>query len=255
MGFGPEGNNTQPETDPSNSYIARVPSGISGLDNLLEGGIPKSTATLVSGTPGSGKSTFGLQFLANGALKYGERGIYITLEEDVDSLILQAKRYGFDLQKLIDEGMLLMLKLDVDYTQGEEALLKLIDNAFLNEIKSFGAQRMCLDSISLVLHLSHSKLGDRGATAELIKHMKQLKLTTLLLHEREEGQMSDIKYSFHDFVCDGTIYLQMVRRKDVAEFFRALTILKMRKTNHQKGVYPVHLEPTGFKVYSNQKIF
>lgn len=233
----------------------RIETGIPGLDTLLEGGIPKGMAVLVTGTPGSAKSMFCLQYLRHGCLK-GEKGAFVCLEEDVDLLIQQSERLGLDVKKHIVDGTLLIAKMEVNLVQGEEAVKKILDPDFLMKVKMFGAKRIVLDSLSLALHLSHNyQLGPRGATASLMAAFKKMGCTSLFIHERERTEDSEILFGFQDFVCDGIFYMQLLRRRDAPEFYRGLTILKMRSTNHGKGVYPFHIEQGGIRVYPDQRVF
>lgn len=235
--------------------VARVATGIKGLDSLLDGGIPSGASVIVTGTPGSAKSTFGLQFLRNGALS-GENGIYISMEEDTDSLMQQADALGMSLHELVDAKKVYLLKLDVNLVQGEDAVRKLMDSEFIAKLKQFQPQRIVLDSLSLAIHLSHNyQLGPRGGTASLMQVFRKLGCTSIFIHEREKSEESEIQYGFQDFVADGIIYLQLIRRKEAAEFYRGLTILKMRRTNHGKGVYPFHIESGGIRVYPDQRVF
>jgi KaiC/GvpD/RAD55 family RecA-like ATPase len=80
--------------------LERVKTGIDGLDNIIEGGLPKSSITLVSGPPGSGKSIFCFQFLYNG-IKNGERCLFLTLDKKVEGVIVQTRELGFDFQPAI----------------------------------------------------------------------------------------------------------------------------------------------------------
>jgi circadian clock protein KaiC len=235
--------------------MERVATGIKGLDPLLEGGFPRGAAVIITGTPGSAKSTFGLQFIANGAAA-GEKGVYVSLEEDIESLIQQSERLGIPLKELVDDNKIWLLKIDVNLVQGEEAVQKILDPNFVAKIRDFGAKRLVLDSLSMALHLSHNyQLGPRGATASLMSTFKKMGCTTMFVHEREKGEETEIQYGFQDMVCDGIIYLQLIRRKEAAEFYRGLTILKMRKTNHGKGTYPFHIEAGGIRVYPDQRVF
>ncbi|MFH1510267.1 MAG: ATPase domain-containing protein [Candidatus Woesearchaeota archaeon] len=235
--------------------IRRVATGITGLDNLIEGGIPCGASVIVTGTPGSAKSTFGLQFLRSGGA-IGENGVYISLEEDPESLVQQADALGMDLRKFIDEKKIHLLKLDINLVQGEDAVKKLMDSEFIAGLNHLQPQRLVLDSLSLAIHLSHNyRLGPRGGTASLMQTFRKLGCTSILIHEREKSEESEIQYGFQDFVADGIIYLQLIRRKEAAEFYRGLTILKMRRTNHGKGVYPFHIEHGGIRVYPDQRVF
>ena len=84
--------------------IERVPTGIPGLDGLMEGGLPRGRITLVTGAAGAGKTTIGVQFLWSGAVQHGEAGAYVTLEEETLDLQQEMARYGWDLKRLEEIG-------------------------------------------------------------------------------------------------------------------------------------------------------
>lgn len=86
--------------------MEKIPSGIDGLDDLLNGGIPRSRTILVLGATGTGKSTFAVQFLVNGTLKYNQPGILVTLEETFEDICENYSTYGWDLKELVDKDML-----------------------------------------------------------------------------------------------------------------------------------------------------
>jgi circadian clock protein KaiC len=100
------------------SEIQRVPTGVAGFDKIVEGGLPKNTISLVSGTPGTAKTIFAMEFIANGALKNKEKGVFITLEEDTKSLVRQFNRFGYDLKKLIDDGKIKIIEVDTSFKRG-----------------------------------------------------------------------------------------------------------------------------------------
>src|SRR3990167_5126073 len=84
--------------------VERVPTGIEGFDELIQGGFPKGSSILYTGTPGTGKSIFGMQFLYNGAQKYKEKGLYITFEETAQELKDQASMFDWDFNKFEKDG-------------------------------------------------------------------------------------------------------------------------------------------------------
>jgi len=104
--------------------INRVKTGISGLDNLLEGGFPKGYCVLVSGTPGTGKTIFGLQYLCNGA-KEGEKGLYISFTHKIDDVINQANMFGWELKKLMNENLVKTIRLDIKETDMNKLILEI----------------------------------------------------------------------------------------------------------------------------------
>ena len=84
--------------------VSRAKSGVSGLDELIEGGFPRGRSILISGGPGSGKTTTSIQFLVNGATQYGEKGIYVGLENPHSYIVQDMSRFGFDLPRLESEN-------------------------------------------------------------------------------------------------------------------------------------------------------
>src|SRR4051794_20310242 len=91
--------------------IEHCPTGITGLDEITSGGLPLGRTTLISGGPGCGKTLFGTTFLVNGA-RVGEPGVFIAFEEREDELIANAASLGYDMQQLVDDGLI-----EIDYVQ------------------------------------------------------------------------------------------------------------------------------------------
>src|SRR3954463_16148176 len=94
--------------------LPKTPTGITGLDEITGGGIPRGRPTLVCGSAGCGKSLLGMEFLLRGALQFNEPGVYISFEETGAELIENVRSLGFDVQKLIDED-----RLAIDYIHVE----------------------------------------------------------------------------------------------------------------------------------------
>lgn len=231
----------------------RVPTGIPGMDEIIEGGLPRGCSVLVTGTPGTSKTIFALQFVANGAVKYGERGIFITMEEDVGDLQEQMGQFGYDIQKLQDDGLLWIISPEVRIEEGEDFLHEITRDDFLNKLAKFDPKRMSIDSFNVILQFSTSYGGDRRGIERIFHTLKRkLSVTTVYTDERDTSGMN-IKYGMQDFVADGIIYLQLIQKQNV--FNRALTVLKMRKTDHGKGIYPFKIEKNGIHVYPDQQIF
>jgi circadian clock protein KaiC len=107
--------------------MERLKTGIEGLDSIIQGGLPKESITLVSGPPGGGKSIFCFQFLYEG-IKNGEKGLFLTLDKKVESLLVQAKELGFDFQSAIEQQTVKFLFLNINK--------KLVYETMTNEILS-----------------------------------------------------------------------------------------------------------------------
>ncbi|MFH1448156.1 MAG: ATPase domain-containing protein [Candidatus Micrarchaeota archaeon] len=217
----------------------RVKTGIEGLDELIEGGFPKNTSVLLSGSIGTGKTIFGLQFLVEGA-KLGERGIYITFEETRELILDQASRFGWDIEKFEKEHKLRIITLQLGHTSIEKILAE-IDEL----IGKFQPQRLVLDSITtlqvysdvLVDSKSMEMLGvsdrhyesvRRKAVADLVGRVRAYNLTAILTSELQEGSSWYSRDTISEFICDGVIKLSKV--ESIGK--RTLTIGKMRSTRH-----------------------
>jgi len=231
--------------------IDRAPTGIPGFDELVQGGFPRDSIILVSGTPGTSKTIFGMQFIANGALKYGEKGIYITLEQSKESLILQFKEFGYDLEKLEKEEKIWILDANPDENK-EDPFSKLTNYEFDLKIRDFKPKRIVMDSLSLILNLSATYDGYRRNVGKLSKIFRDMGATVLFTHERTKGGVEEIDYSIEEFVSDGIVFLQMVRKGNILE--RMLIILKMRETKHSTGIYPFMIGKEGIEISPLQKL-
>jgi len=234
--------------------IERVPTGIPGFDELIEGGFPKGSSTVVSGIPGSAKTTFAMQFIANGALKYNEKSIFITVEKNLNSLNRTYSLFGYDILDLHKRGKLGVIDLEIKPEMGEDFLDQIISPKFLSKVKEFGASRVAIDPLNLVLQFSGDFGGERRGVQRLINAYNKLGCTLLLTYERI-NQNENLEYEVADFVVDGIIYLQLIKSMgsfgEKSFFERRLSILKMRETNHAHGLYRFKIEDDGIHVYSD----
>ncbi|MCK5040617.1 MAG: hypothetical protein KAR87_06640 [Candidatus Aenigmarchaeota archaeon] len=232
--------------------IERVPSGITGLDELMEGGFPKQNGFLISGTPGSGKTTFALQYIINGAMNYDDVGVFISVEEPVNLLQDRFGRFGWDFKKLEEKGQVYVITPDIKTEEGEDFMQFLTGGAFIDKIKDIGATRIAFDSLTLILEFSEGFGGFRRGTEKLIKLYADMGITPLLTDERKT-RMDSMEFNMEHFVVDGLIMLDLIKTGDLYE--KIITILKMKGTNHGKGVYPVQMQEEGMVVYPTQHVF
>ena len=126
--------------------MEKVKTGLDGLDEMLFGGIPKGSTVVVMGSFGTGKTTFGLQFLNQG-LAEGEKGVYISLEEDRESILADAEAHGWDLRSKLNEKQLEIVKLE---PTDAKVTIQRIKSELPEFIKKFGASRIVVDSVSLL---------------------------------------------------------------------------------------------------------
>jgi circadian clock protein KaiC len=225
--------------------MEQVTTGIKGLDVLLRGGLPKGSTTLVSGTPGSGKTILSMQFLVNGYLEAKEKGFYISLEEDVDRMEnYMSKSFRWPIRELRKKGSLIMLRSDVyDF----EKFKDLIETT----VEKNGIERVVIDPITVISLFFEKPLEIRRSLLELDRMLKKLNCTSLLTCEIPEGTNAISSFGIEEFTSDGIIILTY---KIGAP--RGIVIRKMRLVDHDKEIHPFEIkEGKGIVVYPTEKLF
>jgi KaiC/GvpD/RAD55 family RecA-like ATPase len=223
-----------------------IKSGIQGLDELLGGGLPKDSIILLSGTCGTGKSIFGMNFLIEGAMK-GEPGIYISLEESPESNIQQMKLFGWPVDDLIKQKKLMILQPEL---YNFDALLTTIEDS-IDRIK---AKRLVIDAISIIGMYFEDPYKVRKSILQLGALLKKMKCTTVAIDEIREGETSLSAYGVEEFVVDGVIVLYLIKRSNI--YLRATVIRKMRGINHSTKIHPMEIKsPGGIIIYPSQELF
>ncbi|MEM3690769.1 MAG: ATPase domain-containing protein, partial [Candidatus Micrarchaeia archaeon] len=145
--------------------MMRCKTGIKGFDELVEGGFPKGSTILIAGDPGTGKTIFGLQFIYNGAVKFNEKGLYLSLEQTADAIRNQALQFGWDLKKLEEQGKLKIVSIpvrDISSTTARE---------ILEMCRNEGIKRLVIDSLSTLainapIYATHQELSIRDVIKE-----------------------------------------------------------------------------------------
>jgi circadian clock protein KaiC len=220
----------------------KVLTGISSLDKILGGGLNRGDTILVAGQPGAGKTTLGLQFLYSGASKYGENGIYVTFVESVEKLKRDALRCGWDFEKLVKEKKFSFLDLiHSQQEKGVEANFSII----YSEIKSVGAKRVVIDSLSAMIAYIETKVDARNFVLMLNRFLENAGCTSLLLVEVPWGK-SDIGSGFEEFLADGLIVLKSTI--DRFRVRRMLFVPKMRGCDHDLNCYDFFISTGGIDV-------
>ncbi len=196
----------------------RVPTGIDGLDDILDGGIPPQTATLVSGGPGTGKTLMGLTYVLEGA-KRGEKCCYLTLNEGLDDL-LRACSIG-ELSEIEDHlGKNLSI---VELTMGEQTDLE----GFRHLLDAYPkTDRIVIDNVNKLLIHSDSKRAYRILMSSIIRYLKANINSSLLICETEKDSIDT--GNGEAFECDGVIVLSYDDMEEVPR--RLISIPKMRYT-------------------------
>jgi len=228
--------------------MERIETGISGLDEMLNGGIPARRHVALYGGPGSGKTSFGFEYLYRGAKK-GENGVYITLEETYDDIIENMKMtfpMFTDVPKLVKENKLNIVKPD-------KLELEDVANILEEQITDHDVSRAVIDSATMIRMSFKSEIEYRQTLFEFLSLLRNLDCTSITTLEASSPVKSEIKFDIEHFVMDGIINLYNLDRED--RRIRALEIFKMRGTNHSRDLVPFKVTPSGIKVYVGEKVF
>ncbi len=223
------------------SKIERVPTGIKNFDKLIQGGFDKNSTNLIIGNTGAGKSIFATQFLVEG-IKKGEKGLYITFEEEKDNFFENMSAFGWKLEKLEKKGDFVFLEYSPEKvkTMLEEGG-GIIENIVLRK----KIQRVVIDSITSFELLFDSDIEKREASISLFNLLGRWNCTSLLTYEGNPFKANTSSGSV-SFESDSIVLLYFLRGKKQRD--RYIEVLKMRGTKHSRSVYPVSVETHGIVV-------
>ncbi|MCW3976746.1 MAG: AAA family ATPase [Candidatus Bathyarchaeota archaeon] len=219
----------------------RVPTGITGLDGLIEGGFPRGGLILLAGSPGSGKSIASAHFIYHGAKNLDENGVYLSFAERRDFFFNNMKRFCLDFEVLESEGRFKFL--DV-MTAREEATSSTFDMA-ISEILEINATRLVVDSFSAMAQAFKMRIDARIILHMLNKLMHHTLCTTLLLVEIPTGSRT-FGSGFEEFVADGIIHFETINENDGIR--KRAVIRKMRNTNHNQNYMNIVISNEGISL-------
>lgn len=218
--------------------VERVPTGILGLDELVEGGFPRGTVNLVTGKTGTAKSIFSSQFIFHGASQEGEGGLFITSEETRQSLIREMGTFGWDFEALEADNMVKILEV-------QPFEVKRIISKITEAIEDMDVERIVIDSVSMfeVSLEDHYKI--RKFLFNLFQRLRDLGIVTLVTAEIPEQSEKLSRFGAVEFMADSIIKLQYMELADVR---RSLMVRKMRMTNHSSEIHPFEITDTGLQI-------
>ena len=229
----------------SHIKIKRAPTGVPGMDEILFGGIPESSLVLLAGTCGTGKTTFGFQFLLEGA-KRGEPGVYISLEEEPERLVRDARRIGLDIKGYVDDGTIQVIRPEL---YRYDSLVNEIETS----IHRTKAKRLVIDSITILGSYFRDPFELRRNILDMNRLLKRLNVTTLAVSEIEEGSEKLSRFGVEEFSVDGVIILYYIKHGNT--FIRAVSVRKMRSSNHSMKIHPIVIRDGGIEVFPSEEVF
>ncbi|HVP95638.1 KaiC domain-containing protein [Methanoregula sp.] len=228
----------------------RVRVGISGLDEMLGGGLLTGSICAIIGTYGTGKTTFSLEFIWDG-LKRGERAIYISLEEREERLILYMKQKGWDVEPFINKSFFI-IKLDpTDFNLANNR----IKNELPNLISEVQATRVVIDPISLFEDLFSNDAERRREMFQFVDGLRDKKCTMMMTSETDSNNVFSSRHGLIEYLADTVVLLRYIRSSDLTDVHLALEVVKMRMSAHSREIKPYEIEQTQVTVYSEANVF
>lgn len=221
----------------------KLPTGINGYDYISHGGLIKNRSTLISGTAGSGKTLFALQFLRNGIDQFQENSVLVTLEERPEDLLANVHSLGWNLHRRLDEGRLAIVDAALAVHEhamviGEfdlTALIVRIEHA----VRKVGAKRLALDGSGLFSLFVDPRLV-RRELKRLMMAVREMDVTAMITVERTDEERV-ARFDVEEFVADSIVILR--NRLENEQRRRTVEILKCRGSMHEKGEFPFTIDP------------
>ena len=173
--------------------LEKSPTGISGLDDITDGGLPKGRPTLIAGGAGSGKTLMSMQFLAQGALKFDEPGVFVAFEESAEELTKNVASLGIDLEDLIARNKILIDYIYIDSSEIEETGEYDLEGLFIrlgSAIDSIGAKRVVLDTIEVLFAGFKNYAILRSELRRLFRWLKCKGVTAIVTGERGDDTLT-----------------------------------------------------------------
>jgi circadian clock protein KaiC len=224
--------------------MKRVKTGIPGLDEMLRGGFLSQTANLVEGAPGTGKTTLGMQFIYHGIVACGEPGLILTFEEFPQQYYNDAAHFGWDFRQMEREGKLRVVMTSPEVSKAD---LEQVSGRIGHMVNEIGAQRVLVDSLSHFERLSEDPSQLRTIVYTFVNALKREGLTAVLTRENAallgETEGNDDALTF---LVDSYTLLRYVEIESAIH--KALLVLKMRGSDHDKGIRQFEITSRGIEV-------
>ena len=227
--------------------LAKSPTGIQGLDEITDGGLPRGRPTLICGSAGCGKTLLAMEFLVRGATQFGEPGVFIAFEETAPDLAANVASLGFDVPRLVAQKKLLIDFVRLERSEIQEAGEFDLAGLFIrlnHAIDKIGAKRVVLDTVECLFAGLPNPGIVRSELRRLFRWLKDKGVTAIITGERGESTLT--RQGLEEYVSDCVILLD--HRVDGQVSTRRLRVVKYRGSTHGTNEYPFLIDRAGFSV-------
>ena len=225
--------------------VDRVKTGVPGLDDMMDGGIPVGNLVVLSGDPGSGKTVLCWQFIYEGITKYNEPAVYVSLEETEETIYQGALQFGWDMRSFVKSGKLVIVTVELYDFERLKAAIE--DN-----VHKINARRVVIDPGVIFRLFFDRELDARKRIVALGKMLKIIGTTTVVTNEISLDKLTSL-YGLEEYVADGVILLYHTKIKN--RFVRSIAVLKMRNTDITEALRPVKITDHGITVLDKSELF
>jgi circadian clock protein KaiC len=227
--------------------LKKSPTGIKGLDEITEGGLPTGRPTLVCGPAGSGKTLLGMEFIVRGITQFNEPGVYVTFEENADELATNVASLGMNVPELIKQNRLAIDYVRIERSEIEETGEYDLEGLFIrlqSMIEKVKAKRIVLDTVEALFAGLPNEAILRAELRRLFRWLKDKNLTAVITGE--QGEKHFTRHNLEEYVSDCVIVLDHRVSNQVAT--RRLRIVKYRGSRHGTNEFPTMIDENGLSV-------
>jgi len=227
--------------------LPKAPTGIQGLDEVTDGGLPRGRPTLVCGSAGCGKTLMAMEFLVRGATQFGEPGVFMAFEETAQDLAANVASLGFDVPRLVAQKKLLIDHVRLERSEIQETGEFDLGGLFVRlnyAIDQIGAKRVVLDTVECLFAGLPNPGTVRSELRRLFRWLKDKGVTAIITGERGEGMLT--RQGLEEYVSDCVLLLDHRVAGQVST--RRLRVVKYRGSMHGTNEYPFLIDREGFSV-------
>jgi circadian clock protein KaiC len=227
--------------------LKKCPTGIIGLDEITEGGLPRGRPTLICGSAGCGKTLLAMEFITRGITQFNEPGVFMAFEENAEELAINVASLGMDVKKLIQQGKMAVDYVHIERSEIEETGEYDLEGLFVrlgSMIDSIGAKRVVLDTVEALFAGLPNEAILRAELRRLFRWLKAKGVTAIITGEKGDNQLT--RHGLEEYVSDCVIFLDHRVINQVAT--RRIRIIKYRGSKHGTNEYPTMIDENGLSV-------